>query len=94
MNKPKKDQVAPYNVWTDATASGREFTHEKFMKHLQEVHGIDPKTIKGQKSLVMHVDGDTWFSYQWKWVIAGKEFHNHSRSNRSGMNRMIWSGEE
>lgn len=89
--KKPKEEVKPYNVWTDESAPGEVFEHADFMKRLVEVHGIDPKATKGQRRMMMHMDGDTWFSYQWEWTIGGKVFRQETRQLRTGMNREIWS---
>lgn len=87
-----KEKTKPYNVWFDETAPGQEFTHAEMMTRMKEVHGIDPATTKGTRSMMMHMDGDTWFSYVWEWEIGGKKFTNSTRQNRRGMDREIWSG--
>lgn len=86
-----KNKTKPYNVWFDETAPGEEFTHEQFLARLQSVHGIDPKATKGKRSMVCHMDGDTWFSYVWEWEIAGKKFTNSTRQNRSPEDAAMWA---
>lgn len=86
-----KNKTEPYNVWFDETAPGQEFTHAEMMKRMKEVHGIDTANTKGKRSMSMHMDGDTWFSYVWDWEIAGKKFTNSTRQNRRGMDRDIWA---
>lgn len=93
MKKHTKKEVEPYNVWSDATAPGEVFTHEQMMQRLRNVHGIDPAKIKGQRSMIFHVDGDTWYSYGWEWTIGEKKFHQSTRALRRGMDRQIWAGE-
>jgi hypothetical protein len=91
MSKKTKEKVEPYNLWSDETAPGEVFEHAAFLKRLKEVHGIDPATTKGQRSTRMHMDGDTWFSYEWEWTIGGKKFHQSTRQLRRGMDREIWA---
>lgn len=93
MPSKTKEKVTPYNVWCDPSAPGQEFTHADFMKRLKEIHGIDPATTKGQRRMLSHVDGDTWFSWSYEWEIAGKKFTQHTRDLRTGMDREIWEGE-
>lgn len=93
MPTKKKEALEPYNVWTDPSAPGESFSHADFMKRLKEVHGIDPSATKGTRSMRMHVDGDTWFSYEYEWTIGDKKFGQHTRQNRTGMDRQIWAGE-
>ena len=90
--KTPKQKTEPYNVWFDETAPGQEFSHAEFMKRLQEVHGIDTKNTKRKRSLNMHMDGDTWFSYIWDWEIGGKKFTQSTRQNRTGDNLAMWAG--
>lgn len=94
-SKPKQSAaaakaVAPYNIWKD---DGVEYPHAEFMKRLKEVHGIDPKTTKGTKKMLMHMDGDTWFAWDYEWEIGGKKFTQHTRTNRTGENLHIWSNQ-
>jgi hypothetical protein len=48
------------------------------MKRLKEVHGIDPATTEGARKMLSHIDGDTWFSWNYEWEIAGKKFSQHT----------------
>jgi hypothetical protein len=91
MPKKIKEKVEPYNFWIDPSCPEKQFTHAEFMEHLRTAHGIDTTKLQGKKSLSMHTDGDTWFSYVWDWEIAGKKFHQSTRQNRTGMNREIWA---
>jgi hypothetical protein len=93
MNTTKKNDVTPYNIWTDPSAPDAEFSHADFLKRLKEVHGIDPATTKGTRRMVMHMDGDTWFSYVWEWEIGGKKFTQATRQLRRGLDRQIWAGD-
>ena len=91
-NKPKAENVEPYNVWNCLTCAGNpEFEHYKMMEHLKAVHGV--KEMKGKRSLSMHMDGDTWFSYVWKWEIGDVKAVQSTRDNRTGENLAMWSGE-
>lgn len=90
MKKARKE-VEPYNLWSDETAPEQSFTHEEMMKRLKEVHGIDPATTKGQRSMMSHIDGDTWFTYNYQWTIGGKKFYQSIRQLRRGSNRAIWA---
>lgn len=92
--KKKKEGVAPYNFWTDPEAPDKEFTTAEFKAHLQEEYGIDMGTMKGTRQMLMHMDGDTWFFYQWAWTLAGKKFFQHTRQLRTGMDKEIWSHQD
>jgi len=89
--KKPPEELKEYNQWTDESAPGEVFDHDKFMVRLKEVHGIDPKTIRGTKKMIVHLDGDTWFASTYEWEIGGKKFTQNTRNNRRGMNRRIWT---
>ena len=89
--KKAKPEVKPFNVWFD---DGVEYDHADFMKRLKDVHGMDPKTTKVTKRMIMHVDGDTWFDWQYEWTIGDKKFQQHTRTMRTGMDREIWAHAE
>lgn len=91
MSKKPNTKNESYNFWTDETAPGVQFLHDDFMKRLKEVHGIDPKTTSGTKRVLCHMDGDTWYAYEFEWEIAGKKFIQHTREERRGMDREIWA---
>lgn len=91
MNTPKQEKRTPFNIWFD---DGVGYGQEAFMKRLNEVHGIDPKTTKGTREMIMHTDGDTWFDWQYKWTIGGKQFVQHTRTMRTGSNKAIWANHD
>jgi hypothetical protein len=67
-----------------------EFEHDGMMKHLKETHGIDPKTTKGTKKMLMHMDGDTWFSWDYEWEIGDVKAHQHTCQQRSAEAAFYW----
>lgn len=76
-------EIKPYNVWTDETAPGVEFTHEEFMARLKAVHNINPSAASGRRQTVAHIDGDTWYEWHYRVIVDGKVFHNMIRTIRS-----------
>jgi len=60
------------------------------MKHLADVHKIDAKSTKGTRGMLMHTDGDTWFSWSYEWEIAGMKFLQNTCSKRSPEDMMYW----
>jgi hypothetical protein len=81
MTKQKRESVKPVNQFTCCGAS-MEFAD--FKKHLAEVHKLDPKQMKGKKSMLMHMDGDNWFSYNWQWELeSGLKFTQYTMQARS-----------
>lgn len=89
----KSEPIKPYNYWEDPSAPNQQFDHPEFLKRLQEVHGIDPKKTTGTRSMLAHIDGDTWFSWDYAWEIGGKKFTQHTRNLRTGQNLANWSGQ-
>ena len=61
-----------------------------FLKHLSEVHGITPP-IEGKKSMLMHMYGDYWFSYNWQWELkSGLKFTQYTEMARDKDDPMRW----
>lgn len=83
--------VNSYNVWNDPSLPGVDIDHDAFLVRLKEVHGIDPATTKGTRSMRMHIDGRDWFSYVYDWEIGGKQFKQQTRTPRCGQNRRNWA---
>jgi hypothetical protein len=73
--KPKikpDGEVEPQNDWWCETCGAKErMSFDDVKKHLTEAHGVDVKTTKCHRQMRMHMDGDTWFSYQWDTTIQG-----------------------
>ena len=68
-----------------------EFEHAEMMAHLQEVHGIDPKTTKGTKTMMTHMDGTDWFASQHEWDIAGLKCLQTTTCKRSAESKRYWA---
>lgn len=69
--KKRSKEVEPTNEWWCQTCNTKEpMNHEGMIEHLKTVHALDTKGLKGKKSMLMHMDGDTWFSYQWEWTLG------------------------
>ena len=68
MSKAKKNErgeVIPENKWWCETCKSPEMTFDEMKAHLTTAHGCDVAKTKCRKQMVMHMDGDTWYSYQW-----------------------------
>lgn len=79
------------SFWICPNCEGNpEFEHDAMMTHFKEVHALDPKTTKGKKSMLCHVDGDTWFCWAYEWEIGGLKFHQHTCSKRSPEDAANW----
>lgn len=89
--KTKSKEVKPSNTWKCCACGDAEFQHDEMMVHLKEHHGLDPKTVKGTRRMLMHLDGDTWFAYQWEWIIGDIKAIQHTVSPRSKDDMMRWA---
>lgn len=72
------------SFWTCPTCSNAEFEQSEMMAHLREVHDIDSKTTKGTRAMLSHLDGDTWFSWNYEWTIGDMKFFQSTCTKRSG----------
>lgn len=41
-------------------------THAEILAHLKSAHGLETKGLKCNKRMIRHMDGDTWFSWQYE----------------------------
>lgn len=46
--------------------------YEAMVQHLQEVHGIDAKTAKCTRRMVMHLDGSEYSVTNFQWTVQGE----------------------
>ena len=93
MKEPKTERKFG-SFWTCLNCEGNpEFEHKAMMTHLSDVHGIDTKKSKGTRRMLMHMDGDTWFSWSYEWEIDGKKFVQNTCQKRTGEDAAFWSGE-
>lgn len=81
MEAKKKKRIVPVNQFT---CCGQVMEFAEFKKHIADVHKLQPDQMKGKKSMLMHMDGDTWFSYQWQWELeGGLKFTQYTEQARS-----------
>lgn len=60
------------------------FAFADFNKHLIDDHKLNPDQLKGKKSMLMHMDGDYWFSYKWQWELeTGLKFTQYTEQVRA-----------
>lgn len=89
MAKELQKKDTSFNMWKCLECEGEpEFEHADMMKHLREVHQIDPKTAKGTKTMTMHLDGRDWYQTNYEIVIDKKKFLNLVRNVRNKHTRM------
>ena len=81
------------SFWVCPNCPGNpEFEHQAMMVHLKETHGIDVKTTKGTRRMLMHVDGSDFYSSAYEWEIKGLKFLNSTCHKRTGQNTAMWGG--
>jgi hypothetical protein len=57
---------------------------EEFKKHLFDVHKLKEDQLKGTRSMLSHMDGDYWFSYNYQHKLeSGLEFTQYVEMARS-----------
>lgn len=80
----KKKEVKEYNICTCLSCEGNpEFDHPEMMKHLSEKHGIDSKSSKGTREMLMHMDGEDFYTWRYKWTLdAGVTFEQETCNKR------------
>lgn len=91
--KSKSKEVIPSNTWYCDTCKTKEMTHQQMLEHLQTVHKLVTRGLKCSKSMVMHMDGDTWFSSQYEIIPEGTDIHltNSTVNKRSYEDAMLWA---
>lgn len=87
--KETKKEGTSFNDWKCMSCEGEpEFGHVEMMKHLQEVHGFNPKTTKGSRQMTLHLDGRDWYQTNYRWEINGLVFMQFVRNARNKHTRM------
>jgi hypothetical protein len=80
-------KTKPCNVCIcQSCADSPEFEHAAMLEHLKTVHGVDLKTAKFERSMLMHIDADKWYEWQWQWTEQkpeGVKFQQLVREMRS-----------
>lgn len=77
-------KLNPVNVFTCDCGKANEVQHTEFMEHLKDVHKLDVKQLKGKKSMLAHMDGSYWFSYNYVWELeSGLKFSQYVRMARA-----------
>ena len=72
MSKKSKE-VKPSSAWWCETCNSAEMKHPEMIAHLQEKHGLNTTGLECRKEMLMHMDGDTWFSYKWKITVKNND---------------------
>lgn len=71
------------------TCCEKTMGYKDFKEHLREIHKLEVGQMRGKKSMLMHMDGDKWFSWQYQWTLEGglqfKQYTMQARSKDSMM---------
>lgn len=60
----------------------RNFKDHK--EHLLNDHKLNIDQLQGKKSMLMHMDGDYWFAYNWQWTLeSGLIFTQYTKQVRA-----------
>lgn len=77
-------KINPVNVFTCGCGKANEVKAPDFMIHLKEAHGIDQLQAKGKRSMLAHIDGSYWFSWNYAWELeSGLKFSQYIRMARA-----------
>ena len=72
------------NPINEFTCCDKTMNFKDFKKHLSEDHKLLPEQMKGKKSMLMHMDGDKWFSWSYQWELeTGLKFTQYTMQARS-----------
>ncbi len=86
---PVSKKERRYGCWW--VCCDKEFPSVDEMKaHLLEVHKIDGSKTQGTRSMLAHMDGADWFSWDYKWEYPGLTFTQHTCQKRDKASRMNW----
>jgi hypothetical protein len=91
QTKPKDTTPEEYNIWGCITCNKMDgISHAEMMEHLKTIHGIDTKTAKGSKRMLMHSDSAKFYTYKYEWEIGGVRLLNELLEHRSPESAMYW----
>jgi hypothetical protein len=90
--KAKKEPVVPHNYFWCEQCGTHEMSVDEFKVHIKEKHGIND--TQGTRRMLMHADGDTWFSYRYEWTIGGMKFTQSTLDRRCAEDQMYWDANE
>jgi len=77
------------NAWWCETCKSREMNQAQMLEHLTEKHGIETKGLQCNRRMLLHVDGDTWFSSKYEVTINKIKLINECVSQRNEDDRML-----
>lgn len=70
-----KQIIDPVVVFTCSCGNANEKEFIEFKGHLLAAHNLSPQQLKGQKNMLMHINGEGFHSYHYHWTLeSGLEF--------------------
>ncbi len=80
----KDEEELRKNPINEFTCCGQVFKFNEFKKHVTETHKLDVTKTQGKKSMLMHLDGSYYFSYNYQWELeTGLRFTQYTMQARS-----------
>lgn len=81
--KQEAERALRQNPVNQFTCCDKTMVFDEFKKHLSETHKLTEAQFKGKKSMLMHIDGDYWFSYNYQWELeTGLKFTQYTMMAR------------
>lgn len=81
--KNEAEEQLRKNPVNQFTCCDKAMNFDNFKKHLLEDHKLKEDQLKGKKSMLMHMDGDYWFSWKWQWELeTGLKFTQYTMTAR------------
>lgn len=80
-----------------ATCKAEGMTHADMLKHLETVHEIDTKNLKGTRQVLMHADAKEYYLWTYKWTFECDdklELVETVKNYRRGQDKKIWASME
>lgn len=78
-----EEQDLRKNPVNEFTCCGKTMVYKEFREHLLNEHKLVEASLKGKKSLLMHMDGSQWFSYNYQWELeTGLRFTQYTMMAR------------
>jgi hypothetical protein len=79
----KDEEELKKNPINEFTCCNKTMGYKDFMVHLKIDHGLDAKKLEATKQLLVHIDGDYWFSYRYKFTLkSGLQFTQYTMQVR------------
>jgi hypothetical protein len=84
LTKKEEEAQLRKNPINEFTCCNKTMPFKEFKEHLTTEHKLNADQLKGKKSMLMHMDGDYWFSYNWQWELeTGLKFTQYTMQVRA-----------